>query len=71
MNYMFKDIKDLISVEMKSNSNCQILSMVGTFENCIKLIDFNISGFNLEQVTSMRYLFFNSSLTTFSLSAYI
>ena len=70
MDYMFEDIKDLISVEMKSNNICQILSMIGTFKNCIKLNDFNISGFNLEKVSSMRYLFYNSSLSTFFFSAF-
>ena len=32
MNYMFKNIKNLKSVEMYSNSSIKILSMIGTFE---------------------------------------
>ena len=35
MDYMFKDIKDLVSVDMISEKNCQITSMVSSFENCI------------------------------------
>ena len=34
MDYMFKDVKDLISVEMNSDKNCKITSMISTFENC-------------------------------------
>ena len=34
MDYMFKDVQEIISVEMKSEKNCVILSMISTFENC-------------------------------------
>ena len=32
MDYMFKDVPDLFSVEMTSNENCQILSMISTLK---------------------------------------
>ena len=70
MNYMFKDVKDLISVEMNSENNCIIDSMISTFENCNKLVDFNISGFNIERVRSMSKMFYNTSLSTFSPSSF-
>ena len=66
MDYMFKNVKDLISVEMNSENNCIINSMISTFENCNKLVDFNISGFNVEQVKSTNKMFYNTSLSTFS-----
>ena len=31
MNYMFKNLDNLVSVEMNSNNNCQILSMISNF----------------------------------------
>ena len=41
MDYMFKDVKELTSVEMKSDKNCQIESMISTFENCEHLESFS------------------------------
>jgi hypothetical protein len=46
MDYMFKDVQDLISVEMKSDKNCKISSMIRAFENCTNLQSVKISGFN-------------------------
>ena len=34
MDYMFKDVHNLKSVEMISNKNLEILSMISSFENC-------------------------------------
>ena len=34
MDYMFKDVQEIVSVEMISDKNCTILSMISTFENC-------------------------------------
>jgi surface protein len=66
MNYMFKNVQDLISVKMVSNYNCQILSMISTFENCKRFNFISISGFDLEQLKSMSKLFYNSTLNSFS-----
>jgi len=55
---------------MSSDNNCMILSMKSTFENCNKLVDFNISGFNVEQIKSMNKMFYNTPLSNFSLSSF-
>ena len=69
MDFMFKNIKDLISVEMNSENNCQISSMISSFEGCSKLTSFNISGFNVEQVKSMHKMFYKSTLSEFYVSS--
>ena len=38
MDYMFKDIQNLISINMTSSLTCQISSMISTFENCKKIL---------------------------------
>ena len=38
LNYMFKNIDSLISVEMKSNTSAIIINLISTFENCIKIL---------------------------------
>ena len=62
MDYMFKGIDDLISVEMKSDNNCQILSMNNTFEFTNNLYTFNITGFSGNKIKSMKRLFYGSNL---------
>ena len=47
MDNMFRNIKDLISIEMKSEKDCLITSMISTFENCNQLMEFKIDGFNV------------------------
>ena len=66
MNYMFKDVKDIVSIEMKSDKNCRISSMISTFENCNNLISFNIYGFDGSKIKSMHKMFYKSGLTSFS-----
>ena len=66
MDYMFKDVQDLISVEMKSDKNCKISSMIRAFENCTNLQSVKISGFNGENIKSMHKMFYNSGLTFIS-----
>ena len=70
MDNMFKNIKDLISIEMKSEKNCQITSMVSTFENCNQLNEFKIDGFYVEQVKSTNKMFYNTSLSIFKFSSF-
>ena len=70
MDYMFKDVPDLISVEMKSEQNCEITSMISSFENCENLNSFKIMGFNGEKIKSMKKLFYRSSLTIYSFSSF-
>ena len=57
MDYMFKDVQDLISIEMKSEKNCKIISMISTFENCKNLKNFNINGFNGNMLKSLHKMF--------------
>ena len=46
MDYMFKDIQSLTSVEMYTKKNVKLLSMKSAFENCQNLEKVNISGLN-------------------------
>ena len=66
MNYMFKDVEDLFSAEMTTNGNCQVTSMISSFENCKNLDHFNITGFGATQLKSTHKLFYNSGLKHFN-----
>ena len=68
MDNMFRDVVDLYSVNMASEKNCEITSMISTFENCQRLISFNFEGFNTTQLTSMQKLFYKTSLSEISLN---
>ena len=70
MNDMFKDISTLISIEMISNKNASIISMMRTFENCINLQSFMIHGFNLEKIVSLEKLFFNTKIKYIDLNIF-
>ena len=50
MDFMFKDIKDLEFIEMISENECQITSMISSFENCENLKFFNLTGFKTNQI---------------------
>ena len=68
MDFMFKDIKTLKSIELISNHEAKILSMKNTFENCHSLENFYIIGFNTEEITSLNKLFYNTSLNNLTLN---
>ena len=70
MDYMFKDVSDLISIEMISENNCKILSMNSTFENAKALNQFYISGFSGEEIKSMNKLFYNTDLNYYSFNSF-
>ena len=70
MDYMFKDVEDLISVNMTSNDGCQIISMISSFEGTISLQNFTITGFGADQLKSMHKLFYKSSLNLFTYSSF-
>ena len=58
MDYMFKNIYSLISVEMISKKRSKMLSMIGFFENCINLESFNIhDGFDYSQIKTISKFF--------------
>ena len=70
MDYMFKDVQGLISVEMESDKNCEIISMISTFENCYDFNKFEINGFDVNKLKSMKKLFYKSSLITYSFNSF-
>ena len=70
MDYMFKEVPNLVSINMTSNKNCKILSMISTFQNDHSFIYFTINGFNAEKIKSMKYCFYNSSLVRFSFHSF-
>jgi len=70
MDYMFKEVPNLISINMTSNKDCKILSMISSFQNDRSFEYFTISGFNAEQIKFMKYCFYNSSLFRFSFNSF-
>ena len=70
MDYMFKDIKDLNSVEMTSKESAEILSMISTFENCENLKNLTIDGFTMINIKSMDKIFYKSGLKEISLDIF-
>ena len=50
MDYMFKGVNELYSVNMESQKNCKILSMISTFEGCMTLNNFTIEGFDVSNL---------------------
>ena len=47
---MFKDVEDLYKIEIISENSSKIYSMISTFENCINLESFNISGIDFSEL---------------------
>ena len=70
MDYMFKNVTSLINVEMISEKQIFIESMIGTFENCINLNNFESNNFNTSLVNSFHKLFYNTILTSFKINNY-
>ena len=70
MDYMFKDIKDLISIEMKSENKCKITSMISAFENCENLNNFTLNGYDASELKSMKKLFYKSGISTYSFKSF-
>ena len=62
MDYMFRDAKTLTSFAIYSETGDQIFLMISTFENDGNLEHFSISGFNIENVKSMKKLFYKTYL---------
>jgi surface protein len=71
MENMFKDISSLLSVDMVTDKNLKILSMKNAFDNCEKLKEFSIKGFDTTEINSLQNLFYNTkieSLSNFNIS---
>ena len=62
MDNMFINIKELNKIEMTARKDCKILSMISTFENCINLDEFKISGFDMFDLKSMKKLFYKTNI---------
>ena len=69
LNNMFKEIYNLIAVNMTSDSNAKIISMESTFDNCKTLEKFYISGFDTKNTKSMKKLFLNTQLNKINISS--
>ena len=67
MDYMFKDIKDLTSIILVSDKNAKIKSMISTFESCINLNYFLNNGFYLDEIKSIKNIFYNTNILTLNL----
>ena len=71
MDFMFKDIIYINKIEIISINNSKIFSIISTFENCINLKEFNISGFDYTNLKSMKKLFYNAGISqNISFSSY-
>jgi len=61
MDYIFKNVSSLISVEMISDKEINITSMISSFESCNNLLTVYLRGVNTNQVKSMQKLFYKST----------
>ena len=68
MDFMFKNITNLISVEMNSKKNAKIISMISTFESCSFLEKVDINGFDTSQLLSIKKSFYNSAVSDINLN---
>ena len=68
IDYRFKDIPNIISIEMISEKNCKIKSMISSFENSTNLKKIIIKGFDTSKVKSMKKLFYKTSISEIDLS---
>ena len=63
MKNMFKDVKNLKSINLISENNGKIISMESTFEKCVNLENFEINGFNTLQIKSLKKIFYGTDLS--------
>ena len=70
MDNMFKNIPNLISIEMNSKENCKILSMKSTFKHAKSLQTFNINGFDATELKLTRKFFYIANLNSFSFNLF-
>ena len=47
---------------MKTGQNLKITSMESTFENCVELKSFNMTGFDTSNIFSVKKLFYNTQI---------
>ena len=63
MDYMFADLPLLLTVNMISEKNAKISSMISAFENSENLNTFNMVGFNTGNIKSLKRLFYNTQIS--------
>ena len=68
MDFMFKEVSEIINVEMISKKNCKITSMESMFEGAQNLEKIIIKGFDTSKVKSMKKLFYKTSLSEIDIS---
>ena len=66
MDKMFKDIKEIISININSEKNMKIKSMESTFENCERLTTFTMAGVDTSDIKSMKNIFKNTNIKDIS-----
>ena len=66
IDYMFKNVYTLKSVEMISDKNLEIYSMISAFENCENLEKVVSKGIISNNVKSMKKLFYNTKIKDFN-----
>ena len=62
MDYMFKNVINLNQIEIITNKTCKILSMISTFESCTNLKDIKLTGIDLNDLKSVKKLFYNTNV---------
>ena len=70
MENMFKDIRDLTSVDMKTEKKVKITSMKSTFESCNNLEKFNMHGFNLNNLASVNKVFSGTRISNIDMKEF-
>ena len=68
IDFMFKDVFDVVSIDMHSEKNLEIKSMISAFEDCQSLYEITIKGFDTSKVTSMKKLFYRTSISQIDIS---
>ena len=69
MNSMFRDCKQLTSLDVSNFNTENVTDMGNMFSGCEQLTSLDVSNFNTENVTNMRYIFSScKQLTSLDLS---
>ena len=70
MDCMFKDISELISVNMTTEKSVAISSMKSAFESCTNLENFDIHGFNLNNLVSINKIFYGTKISNIDMKEF-
>ena len=71
LDYMFKDLVNLLEVDLSKYDTSSVTSMKQLFYGCNSLISVNLSGLNTSSVTNISEIFSNcTSLTEIDLSSF-